>query len=392
LINWRVKSIKKTFVICCIIILCSLFQNTGYARLSQLEYWEDTYLDAVDFYEDNEGFTTGGNEQLSLSNGSLRDTMQNPDTYASLNSPSVYTLDASIYYNLSMRIRVSDSSWYLWRILPVFTNDTNFVCTMNYPAVSGIGDTDWHTYYFDLRTYCDVSPNAWDETFKQLLFNFDEQDGTVDAGDWLEVDFLDIYATEHVTDSATGSVVVTGNLPDPFIDLDAYDIDDISESTKTPIPLEVVSIVTQIDFKDNTSSEIEVNLTHDDGTNLASWFNITLVYTPISDTYRGQLGGYVDGTTVNYYAMSYDGQNWIRTPVSDYSQLTWTAEVEAGEVNVQTIKINNYDLLREINEEAEYSAPIIVMGLISLIPVVIVVRAFIDHKFRMRVLKRFGIK
>jgi hypothetical protein len=51
-----------------------------------------------------------------------------------------------------------------------------------------------------------------------------------------------------------------------------------------------------------------------------------------------------------------------------------------------------YDLLREINEEAEQSGGIVVMGLISLIPVVIIIRAFIDRRFRYRVLKRLHIK
>lgn len=142
-------------------------------------------------------------------------------------------------------------------------------------------------------------------------------------------------------DPSTGTVEVDGNDPESLFDLDLDDIDHMAESDKLPQPDQVVYIILKVNYVDNTSAELTVNLTHDDGTGLASWINQTMTYDSQTDTFRTTLGGYPATTQVFYYVTVYDGQNIVRSPSAGYVYIIWdvqatTSTVPAGGGGITT--------------------------------------------------------
>jgi hypothetical protein len=125
------------------------------------------------------------------------------------------------------------------------------------------------------------------------------------------------------SDTGIGTVRVSTNILDPFVDLDPIDVDKIAESDRTPYWGDTVELSVRIAFEDNTSGEITVTLSHDDGTDLVSFTNISMTYNAGRNLYLANLGPYSTDTFVNYFVDSYDGKNREKTPVTGYVNLTW---------------------------------------------------------------------
>lgn len=204
-----------------------------------------------------------------------------------------------------------------------------------------------------------------------------------------------VGAVKANEDPATGSVTIATLLQDPFIDLDLDTPDHLQESDKLPTPNQVVFITAQIDFIDNTSSEMTVILFYDAGTNLQDFLNLTMVYNIPTDSYRTFLGPYPAGTIINYYATSYDGFYTIRTPTTGYSQLIWDVEAtvasDGGAVQILNVH-EDYDILREIDEEVEENQVTIIVVIVMLVPISVILRSLYDINFRNRMFKRLGFK
>lgn len=145
---------------------------------------------------------------------------------------------------------------------------------------------------------------------------------------FLLISILLFFGTSGNADEefSTGTVTVFDNAPEPFVDLDLQSLDHINESSKTPSESQIILITAQINFIDNTSSEVTVTLFYSMN-NLDYWNELAFVYNATTDMYVVFLGGFAQNTNIRYYATNYDGFNTVRTPASGYSSITWLADV-----------------------------------------------------------------
>ncbi len=166
-------------------------------------------------------------------------------------------------------------------------------------------------------------------------------------------------STAQNPDPSVGTVTVINFIQDPFIDLDLVAPDHIQETNKQPVLLEDVGLLVQIDFQDNTSSEIIVTLFHDSGTSGLIWVSENMTYDSSTDRYTVFLDAQRDGVTLMYYVTSYDGFYTLRTPETGLSNITWSALFSFGVGATQTITDAIFDPLQRAENILVANIPIV---------------------------------